>query len=1257
MDILDKYLELEKENRKEFLNENKNEIIILLKDDVSIFEKLLKGKIVYNEFYDAVSESSDKISKIIDILISEDYIPGDFFLWKIIEKKDDTSLVKLLDKFSSLQISNERYLNLVNLGLTQSAIKLLERDTNFQKVQYATALFSLGYEGDIFDEIILGNQNEMESFMNLIRHSKKKINKEELISRILPLVDDKTIPREKFLNNEYTLTEEFYLEHLHVLKERNRYSRSIKKNSIKWNPILEKIGKDNLDYDFIISECPSNSVFRIDYIKSNPKEGTNDELFEILEEELPHSMTSSRSSIEFYKEAISRGISFARLINIDIILEKVSPAKFRDMLNGRDEEIIIYFYKKLPSKYKPQLEKLLSKDAISKLKKKTKKKSYFPEIMKAFEEGDSTDFELAKSNGYTFSKFIEDSRQTSKQRGVESLRINSKTFSFLTKEEILLLVDSEFRFGWDIKLRKDFTYKECLVLRKKIDFDTVFFSCHEQLELLKYLEDRDISQAFYDNDTRKIILESTSLLKQYVSEITSKKRDCSLCEDSIRELIPFLNKSEIIKLIDNPTNYVLLKDKNQEYVFSIQNILDSITSYSIESLDFLRDLKIRDEETLKLLVNAYLSGNKRITVFLGRDIKIRRNKQSKKEFEALAMELSQDNKVILDHIYASGGYLDALEASFIDYKVILKKYDLSEIKVKELDINNLDNDRWCKEFNYTIDSLNISNSWKTIDFEENPINVKINRIFIKDLNDDDNNLMKFLVNSNSKDIPIKISSDIGPNDAILLLRNGVEVADPEDLLEIISKDAISNSVNLDNLEFLLENKLIELTVNNIHKIISSYYIDVERLSWVGETLKDLSMLEIKEEKIWDNNYEDILVLQEKYKFKIIKSKKEKELTLVDEIINDLNNYELIKIDVSKLLNDEKMDVITHIEENIDDRYRELNLKNINLSNIKYLYSYDKMLETEIGIDTEAFIKSLNPSNKNKKSLLGLKNFINIGGGLVIPRVNNIKKVINRLSDIEFVAEDFFIFDNSNDVQETSLLKEINTNNFYDLSDNIWKKKKKNEVIKLITSCKDLYASEIRDAYGMVEVLGEKFKELLDKIKENPLEYTADDDLNIKRLFNDYQKIKNSNNLKYMHDKAELLLEKLKSNPFEKLNQDYLFKLSESNEYDYPLYFPETRGDLMDMGSDHDWCVGSYEIYGDEVIVKGNILVGICEKNTSASKENIIALANFEKLEDGYELEQLKWSSKKKDGRSNVDATEDFDHIKLINLIQKYLEKQ
>ena len=102
MDILDKYLELEKENRKEFLNENKNEIIILLKDDVSIYEKLLKGKIVYNEFYDAVSESSDKISKIIDILISEDYIPGDFFLWKIIEKKDDTSLVKLLDKFSSL---------------------------------------------------------------------------------------------------------------------------------------------------------------------------------------------------------------------------------------------------------------------------------------------------------------------------------------------------------------------------------------------------------------------------------------------------------------------------------------------------------------------------------------------------------------------------------------------------------------------------------------------------------------------------------------------------------------------------------------------------------------------------------------------------------------------------------------------------------------------------------------------------------------------------------------------------------------------------------------------------------------------------------------------------------------------------------------------------------------------------------------------------------------------------------------------------
>lgn len=68
-------------------------------------------------------------------------------------------------------------------------------------------------------------------------------------------------------------------------------------------------------------------------------------------------------------------------------------------------------------------------------------------------------------------------------------------------------------------------------------------------------------------------------------------------------------------------------------------------------------------------------------------------------------------------------------------------------------------------------------------------------------------------------------------------------------------------------------------------------------------------------------------------------------------------------------------------------------------------------------------------------------------------------------------------------------------------------------------------------------------------------------------------------------------------------------------------------------------------------------MGICEKGSESTKENVIALAHYLNKGNGnYQLEQLKWSKRKKNGQTNVDATNAFSHGKIISEIKQYLKE-
>jgi len=114
--------------------------------------------------------------------------------------------------------------------------------------------------------------------------------------------------------------------------------------------------------------------------------------------------------------------------------------------------------------------------------------------------------------------------------------------------------------------------------------------------------------------------------------------------------------------------------------------------------------------------------------------------------------------------------------------------------------------------------------------------------------------------------------------------------------------------------------------------------------------------------------------------------------------------------------------------------------------------------------------------------------------------------------------------------------------------------------------------------------------------------------------------------------------------------DNYFKFENSVFDDYTLYFPRNRAELVLLGTEHAWCVKNTDSYGDDVINKGNVLIGVCEGESSI--DNVVALCNLNKQFDGtFTLEQIRWSQKKKNGRSNVCAKKDIDYKQIISLIQ------
>jgi lipopolysaccharide export LptBFGC system permease protein LptF len=196
---------------------------------------------------------------------------------------------------------------------------------------------------------------------------------------------------------------------------------------------------------------------------------------------------------------------------------------------------------------------------------------------------------------------------------------------------------------------------------------------------------------------------------------------------------------------------------------------------------------------------------------------------------------------------------------------------------------------------------------------------------------------------------------------------------------------------------------------------------------------------------------------------------------------------------------------------------------------------------------------------------------------------------------------------------------------------------------------------IKSIKSGVNAINERIALLDDEDTKNQLIETK------KRVEIRLEEILDMDNISHIHDRLTPILSFLSSDPIRPLGQDKFKALEKKDsktkeKFGYNLFFPKTIGDLVYLGDNNGWCVNYHRSYADNVINRGNILVGICEEGTDSSKENVIALAHFVNEGKGqYQLEQLKWSSRTQKGNRNVDASKSFNYNVIKSIICEHLE--
>jgi hypothetical protein len=1264
--------------------------LIAQKEEIVIF--LLQNKIFNDLLFKKLVETPQDLEYFIDQCIDQNFTPPYNYVEEVFDlsAKGDQYLTALVKTFPSLPITVQLLMKSINKECESSSISILQVKPEFQRPEIFILMFKTGFKSIELINMACSNQVVANKVIDDINQEGHKVEyPAELIRYIIKNFEIKNLDPEKALKLDNLLDSQCYeilFNSVRVWRNKKNtghysYYHRNHKETLDWNEELEKL-ETSTTADFIVMHAPEGSKFRKKFVIYEPIYGTDEELLDL---------SVSNPSEKIFLNLMTRSFSVVKKVNLEKMQDFVSPGELADTVRGYDgnHDKALYLYESLSSKYKPALYKILPLDKIPQTES-TRKKSYFFEAFQGLKRNSLESFREALSHGYSLEQFVKDSHQSSKAKGCENLSLNTEIVISLTKEELLGLIETPIRMYLGSRYHDDeesnktsipykLTVSEAFMAMKKFDVANCFdiVDNQEQFLLSSELNPEGLSDVF--ERRKEIIFNNPTLLTAYLKRAKSVE-SLNMSSDMVSKLSQVLDSQELRK-IASVDSYELssclnIKCTDNEYFVTQEQIDKHLQSkYHIEDTDFIKELSIRDPEYVLGLTEAYLKGNKGLTEFLKEKVNIRRSKIE--FFEKLKVELTQSPQEIVEQIFNSGARLSEFKNQLLDYKTALKNYGNNrEVLVDSCSYDQLENYGDIPGVKIVINEVNISCSryYWALQVEKIPSNVVIKQATLGELNSDSLKNIKDILQS-LKNIPLRLENNLEPIDKLSLALAGVELVSlTEAAQEVLRLENLVSQLDMEKIKILepfgllIDDKFIE-------EVLEHHLSDEAIMEWLSNRVGSLESFTVGEGRfsyIETSKYEKIKT----YGLNIVPDEELELLEIKQKALQEGENFS--PINVSEFSLKTKTDLIKFIENEVDKNYSKLNLISLNLDTIEVLTSYSSM-KTSYSLDDSDLINLMNiPQNmQSKKFLKGFRDLVSLAGGGFTYKVDTLKRAVKVINPhVELEISDLVNYDNLNDVKSSDTLNSITLGVLLEIEKHaqaiknnqiFLKGQKKAGILRFIRTCSEHGDNYMRDILEMINSVVNGYKAIEDRIntlKQEP----GDHEETIKGLQNSIdglkkrlEEVSEMDEAKHMHDRLVPLLSFIKSDPVQPLGQDKYRKFEESKELEsslgYKLFFPKTRGDLQYLGDENGWCVNYHRSYGDNVINKGNILVGICEKGQPSTRENVIALAHYLNRGNGnYQLEQLKWSKRKKNGTSNVDATNSFNHSLILSEIKTYLKE-
>ena len=1232
---------------------------------------LLSNKIISDEICFELAKNEEDLSFLISYLIQFKFIPSLKFIESLSDHKNgDYLLLMILQEFPSVSVNIQFLMKLINIEFHLSAAELVKTKKEFQKLEILLPILRTGNSNaeliEMATEIkelnlaVISDINEKESNT----YSRSLLNQVIKKSDISKLIFD--------LAMKLDLSSDAYNQILLNCSKKDynySYSRINKGTPVQWRPEFEKIETSSFQGVFV-TDAPEDSKFRAAWINETPAAATDAELLNFF--------SQRRVDLKVCQALLARKLDLIQKVDLETFEDKISPGKLVDAVRGNQEKLV-YLFNNAPSKFRPAIKKVLPADSLPETNR-SRQKSYFTEVFSAIKSGDINNFRLYLGKGYSLNQFADDSHQSSKKRSCEMTSLANDFLFDLEKEELLILSTTPIRISshyldGERTLKYQLNLEETLTLMDKISATACYSICSEKLNFLLHKEVSCVEVDNIFNNSKESILKDSELFSAYLSRC--KSEDMSFSTEAIADLAKVLTGKELKKLAppkeNKDTALVNTQCKDGEYYLSREDILSLLSrKYALESdrrmASFVIQVKQRDEGLAKEIIEAYLQGNKGLSQLVGHEIKIRRGDVSR--FKMMLDEMSKDPAEIVDAIFLEGGKLECFKEKLMDWKDSLIKYGKGRIvTIGDARLNDLSELGEIPSVNFLIKV--ISQGWgdKSVKKYEN---IKIESLELE--NTEDYNSLAAFSKSLKDEYGVQsviLGNHVDLDQKIQMTMKGIYQVDPRSLIEeVVADDSFAYDAEI--LNYLINNGLILSTL-----VIEGIIHDTREEDVINLLVKKIGSLDgfiVDESRL--NYYSDEAAIALKENGAQILSPEEINfLELKKKLLAGGVNFEPIDFEDYSMKN--KIEIIKFIETKVDSNYTKLNLISANIDAIEMLFPY-AIMKNLFSLDDKDIVSLFSiPTSvsSNKKIMKGIKDLLTLKSGALAYKVESFKNILNTLNpSVELTVADFLDYSDQVNVVETVNFGVISSEALVAIQDKlaniqnqsiILKNKSKAEITRFLRSASEKDAGYLQDTLQMIEAVLRGLDALKERVAiiEVSDETTSQiEELNssINSVSSRLEEVSSMDDIVHMHDRLVPLLSFIKTDIGQPLGQDKFIKLEKSEDSSkklgLKLFFPKTRGDLVYLGDENGWCVNHHKSYGDGVVEKGNVLVAICPNDQAATKENAIALAHYiNKGNDQFRLEQLRWSKKKKNGSTNVDATKDFDHGLIISVISEYLE--